>query len=280
MQNRLFLSLSSQRRLGSGAKNSVSGLGSGSRIKSGMTASLFLISTILSGCSSTLDKLDEVGKPPRMAEVSNPTEKAAYQPMTWPVPENAPPPKQYANSLWQPGARAFFRDQRAARVGDILRVNVKIGDKAEVDNATERKRDTSDSLAAPAVFGLEKRIFGFLPGEADPSKLSSITGATDSKGNGSVKRKETIETQVAALITQVLPNGNFVIDGSQEVRINFEIREISVKGVVRPEDIKSDNTIDSSQIAESRITYGGRGQLTDMQQPRWGNQVIETLSPF
>lgn len=239
-----------------------------------------LLCIIASGCTSTLDKLEEIGKPPRLADVANPTEQPAYQPITWPMPENAPPPKQYANSLWQPGARAFFRDQRAARVGDILRVNIKIEDKAEVDNATDRQRDSTDKLAAPTVFGLQNKLFKSLPGVADPADLLSVTGATNSKGTGSVKRKEKIETQVAALITQVLPNGNFVIDGKQEMRINFEIREISVKGVVRPEDIKSDNTIDSSQIAESRITYGGRGQLTDMQQPRWGHQVVETLSPF
>ena len=242
--------------------------------------SVLLLSSMLAGCTSTLDKLEDIGKPPKMAAVSNPTEQASYKPMTWPMPETAPPPKQYANSLWQPGARAFFRDQRAARVGDILRVNVKIEDKAEVDNATERKRDTNDSLAAPTVFGFENKMLGLLPNRADPSKLMDVTGATSSKGNGTVKRKEKIETQIAALITQVLPNGNFVIDGSQEIRINFEVREVSVKGVVRPEDIKSDNTVDSSQIAESRITYGGRGQLSDMQQPTCGNQLVETLAPF
>jgi len=241
---------------------------------------LLMVSSALAGCSSTLDKLEDVGKQPKMAEVANPTEQASYKPLTWPMPENSPPPKQYANSLWQPGARAFFRDQRAARVGDILRVNVKVEDKAEIDNKTERKRDTDDSIAAPVVFGLENRIAGFLPGKANPANLMNVTGATSSKGDGKIKRKETIETQVAALITQVLPNGNFVIDGHQEVRINFEIREVSVKGVVRPQDINSDNTIESNQIAEARITYGGRGQITDVQQPRWGHQVIETLSPF
>jgi len=241
---------------------------------------VLLFSGLLAGCTNTLDKLDQVGKQPKLSEINNPTEDHSYQPVTWPMPENAPPPKQYANSLWQPGARAFFRDQRAARVGDILRVNVKIEDKAELDNATEGSRNGTDSLAAPAVFGLQSKIFKAIPGVADPSKLVDITGATDNKGSGTVKRKEKIETQIAALITQVLPNGNFVIDGQQEMRVNYEIREISVKGVVRPQDIKSDNTIDSTQIAESRITYGGRGQLSDMQQPRWGHQVIETLSPF
>ncbi|MEZ5690832.1 MAG: flagellar basal body L-ring protein FlgH [Rickettsiales bacterium] len=235
---------------------------------------------ILPSCSSTLDKLDGIGNPPKMAEVVDPTIKPDYKPMSWPMPEVAPPQKQYANSLWQPGARAFFRDQRASRVGDILRVNIKIEDKAELDNETERDRDTSDSLAAPNVFGVENKLFSLIPGKADVSKLLSINGATNSKGLGSIKRKEKIETQIAALITQVLPNGNFVIDGKQEVRVNFEIREVSIKGVVRPEDIGSDNTIDSTQIAESRISYGGRGQITDMQQPRWGNQAVEILAPF
>jgi len=241
---------------------------------------VLLFSTLLSGCSSTLDKLDEIGKPPKLADINNPTEHANYQPVTWPMPETAPPAKQYANSLWQTGARAFFRDQRASRVGDILRVNVKIEDKAELDNETESKRDNTGSIAAPTVFGLENKMLGLLPERANATKLLSVTGAADNKGTGSVKRKETITTQVAALITQVLPNGNYVIDGKQEMRINYEIREVSVKGVVRPEDIKSDNSIDSTQIAESRISYGGHGQISDVQQPRWGHQVIETLSPF
>lgn len=241
---------------------------------------LLALCTLLPACSSTLDRLENVGKPPVISQVQDPTQAPSYQPMTWPLPEERPPGRQYSNSLWQPGARAFFRDQRANRVGDILRVKISIKDQAQVDNETERKRDGSESVGMPSVFGLEKKLFGFLPGKADPATLVAANSKTNTKGTGSIKRQDTVNTQVAAIVTQVLPNGNFVIDGRQEIRVNFELREVSVKGVVRPQDINSDNTIDSTQIAEARIIYGGKGQLTDVQQPRWGAQVVDAIAPF
>jgi flagellar L-ring protein precursor FlgH len=239
-----------------------------------------LLGSSLSACTSTLNKLDEVGAPPKFAQVANPNEKPGYQPMSWPLPEAQPAPKQYANSLWQPGARAFFRDQRAARVGDILRVNIKFEDKAELNNETNSDRTASESIAAPTVFGLETKLFKRIPGKQDPANLADLASKANKAGTGDIKRKEKIETQVAAAITQVLPNGNFAISGSQEIRVNAELRQIAIQGVVRPQDIKSDNTIDLSQIAEARVNYGGRGTLSDVQQPRWGHQVIDALSPF
>ncbi|NBX03031.1 MAG: flagellar basal body L-ring protein FlgH [Alphaproteobacteria bacterium] len=236
---------------------------------------------LLSGCSSTLDKLDNIGKAPPLEKVANPAEAPTYEKLSWPMPENAPPERQYAGSLWQPGSRAFFRDQRAARVGDILRVNIKIKDKAQFNNETEGKRDSSDTAAAPSLLGFANKLKHFTPiATPDPTNLVDITGARNNKGTGKIKRDETIETQVAALITQVLPNGNLVVDGKQEINVNFEVREVSVRGVVRPQDIKSDNSVDSTQIAEARIVYGGRGQLTDVQQGRWGQQAIDAISPF
>ncbi len=236
----------------------------------------FLLSA-LTGCGSTLDRMEVIGKQPKMSEVSDPTTKPDYKPMTWPLPKEPPPGVKQDNSLWQPGARAFFRDQRAARVGDILRVNIKINDTAVVDNESERKRDSTDSVTNGALFGLGALIPGKNKKQSD---LLEATGNTDSKGTGTIRRQDQVTTQVAVLVMQVLPNRNLVINGKQEVRVNYDIREVSVQGVIRPEDINSDNTIDSTQIAEARIIYGGRGQMMDVQQPRWGSQFFDVVSPF
>ncbi len=245
-------------------------------------ATLCLASTMLSGCDRVLTKLENVGEQPKLSGIANPKEAANYKPMTWPMPENTPPTKQYANSLWQPGARAFFRDQRAARVGDIVKVNIKINDQAVMNNETEGKRQAKDQATMSKVFGMEQKLLDILPNNkgGDPTSVLNTSGNVNNKGTGSIRRQDQIQTQVAAIVTQVLSNGNLVIDGKQEIRINFEVREVAVKGVVRPQDILADNSIDSTQIAEARIIYGGRGQLTEMQQPRWGEQVMEELAPF
>jgi flagellar L-ring protein precursor FlgH len=235
----------------------------------------------LTGCTSLFDKLGNIGNPPPLAKVKDPTVEAGYKPITWPLPESPPPPKPQANSLWQPGARTFFRDGRAARVGDILRIKINITDQAEFDNNTTSNRTSQENIAAPAFFGLEKKLSTLpLPATPNAASLANINGSNNYQGNVTAKRKETVQTQVAAMITQVLPNGNFVISGKQEFLMNYDIREVSIKGVIRPQDIDSSNTIDSTQIAEARITYGGRGQNMDAQQRRWGSQAIEAISPF
>ncbi len=232
----------------------------------------------VSGCAGTVDRLERVGERPGMTAVGNPQTAPDYKPLSWPLPNPEAQTIRSANSLWQPGSRGFFRDQRAARVGDILRVNVAVADQAKMDNRTDRQRDTSETAAAPAALGLEVP-FRKLTG-ATPANLLDINGSTQTNSNGRIDRKETINTQIAALVTQVLPNGNLVIEGSQEILVNYEIREVSIAGVIRPEDINSDNTIESSQIAQARIVYSGRGQVSDIQQPRWGQQVMDILSPF
>jgi flagellar L-ring protein precursor FlgH len=231
----------------------------------------------LAGCSAA-DRLSEVGKPPSLSAIQDPTAQAGYKPVSLPMP--APPPAAYApNSLWKQGARTFFKDQRAHQVGDILTVKVTISDKAEFDNETTRKRSGSDSAS---VGGLPAYLLGkaVLPASVATSDIASTDSASSSTGSGKATRSETLETNIAGVVTQILPNGNLVVEGRQEVRVNFEKRELIVAGIIRPEDIAADNTIDSAKIAEARISYGGKGQLTDMQQPRYGQQVLDVLLPF
>jgi len=183
------------------------------------------------------------------------------------------------NSLFSTDARGFFKDQRAHKVGDILTVIVTIDDSAQISNATSRKQTSDNAANVGTTLG---SLFGTkVPGvDLDPTGGISTGSTTTDGGTGTVNRNENITTNVAVVVTQTLPNGNLVIEGHQEVRVNFEIRDLVVAGVVRPEDIQSDNTIPSEKIAEARISYGGRGQITDIQQPRYGQQIADAILPF
>lgn len=235
---------------------------------------------VLASCSSTLDRLEAVGKPPAMQQIQNPVQQASYQPLTWPTPIEPYAPPRGANSLWQTGSKSFFKDQRASRVGDILTVMIDINDEADLTNNTDKSRNTQETLAAPRFLGLEEKLLKVLPGDPQLSDFLNITGSSANSGDGTIAREEEINLKLAAIVTQVLPNGNLVIHGTQEVRVNYEMRQVNIDGVIRPEDISSSNTINSDQIAEARVSYGGKGQLSDVQQPRLGTQVIDILSPF
>ena len=167
-----------------------------------------------------------------------------------------------------------------ARIGDILTVNITIEDKAEINNETSRSRDNSENADITNILGYESSLKKVLPGAYDPTTAVGIGSNSSSTGRGSVNRKETIKLEIAAIVSQILPNGNLVITGSQEVRVNYEVRVLTISGVVRPEDISAINTIQHSQIAEARISYGGRGQITDVQQPRYGQQIFDIIFPL
>ncbi len=187
---------------------------------------------------------------------------------------------QQANSLWRPGSRAFFKDQRANRIGDLLTVVVQISDKANLSNSTSTSRSASEDADITNLAGIESQFSKILPNAVDPASMASLGSEHSVAGTGAVSRNETIEMEIAAIVTQVLPNGNMVISGRQEVRVNFESRDLFVTGVVRPEDISSGNTIESSKIAEARVAYGGRGHLSDVQQARYGQQLFDIVFPF
>jgi len=234
--------------------------------------------TALSGCN-LFSRLSEVGSEPSLTSIRNPATLHGNQPVQMPMP--APVEAvHHPNSLWRPGSRAFFKDQRANQVGDILTVNIEIDDSASLNNSTTRSRDAGESAALSAFLGYESLLSDIFPDAVNPDNLVNLDSDSNSTGTGAVQRQEDIEFDLAAIVTQVLPNGNLVIGGRQEVRVNYEVRQIQVAGIVRPEDIRSNNTIPFEKVAEARIAYGGRGQLSDLQQPRYGQQIFDILWPF
>lgn len=237
-------------------------------------ALLILAGTSLTACN-TVDRLNAIGEPPRQAAIVDPTQTQGYQPISMPMPVKADFPRQ-GNSLWTGAQQGFFKDQRAKTVGDIMTVIIDIDDKGKMENTSDRSRSTNESAGMPSLLGLESK----LPASINPSNLVSGTSTSSYKGDGGTDRKEKIEMKLAATVTQVLPNGNLVIQGRQEVRVNYENRILQLAGVVRPQDVSVGNTISYDQIAEARIAYGGKGQITDVQQPRNGAQLLDILFPF
>jgi flagellar L-ring protein FlgH len=193
---------------------------------------------------------------------------------------NVPPlPPANRGALWRPGSKTFFRDPRARSIGDLLTVAVNLQEQAEFANQTALTRTTANSMSIPAQSGLGSWLSHLLPGiVTDP--LVAASGNDSTQGQGDIKRSENIVVNVAATVLRVLPNNNLEIAGSQEIRLNNEMREMQIRGVVRPEDIGSDNTISSDRIAEARIAYGGRGISSDLQRPTWGQDVLNRVAPF
>jgi len=192
---------------------------------------------MLAGCN-TLERLANMGKEPPMSEIQNPTHDPNYRTVSLPMPAPETPNK-LPNSLWRPGSRSFFKDLRASEVGDIVTVVVSIDDKAELDNATTRTRDTAEDASASALLGYQDALNDILPEAVDPTNLLDVDSDSAYTGDGLIDREEEIDLKLAAVVTQVLPNGNLVIQGRQEVRVNYEVRELTVMGIIRPQDVNS-----------------------------------------
>ncbi|WP_158965222.1 flagellar basal body L-ring protein FlgH [Chachezhania sediminis] len=240
-----------------------------------VTLSALALATGLAGCG----RMDHFGKPPSFTPNTNSAEHVAM--LSAGLPRNTQPrsPTQQA-SLWNHGPESLLGDRRAVQKGDILTVVIEIDEKAEISNDTNRSRSGSESMGVPDFFGVPQRIDRHLPEGASMANAVGINSDSATNGKGSVKRNEKLELKVAATVIDVLPNGILSIAGSQEVRVNFEMRELLVTGFVRPEDISRLNQITYDKIASARISYGGRGQITDVQQPRYGQQVLDMILPF
>ncbi len=228
----------------------------------------------LAACSSVHDAVST----PQMSAIAYPA-KLIPSEQTVMVASDSPRPAS-PNSLWRNGARAFFHDQRASHVGDILTVNININDNAKLQNETVANRKGSNTLGVPNLLGFESTLGRLLPKAFNPASAISTNSSTQSDGQSSVNRSEAISLTIAAVVTQVLPNGNLVIQGRQEVRTNQELRELTIAGIVRPEDITSTNTIQHTQIAEARVSYGGKGQLSTVQGVPAGQALLNKFAPF
>jgi flagellar L-ring protein precursor FlgH len=226
------------------------------------------------------DAARRAASPPVLDSVGDPTSLAGETFRTMPQPAMVTQTAGAPNSLWRPGARTFFNDQRAQTVGDILTVDIAIEDSAAVTNTSSRARSGETAVGVTNFLGLENLPGQFLPGDFDPNALIGGNSTSTARGTGSVNRQEAIQMTIAAVIVDILPNGNLVIAGRQQVMINAELRELTVSGVIRPEDIAANNTIRHDQIAEARIAYGGRGQISAVQRPRLGQRVADAISPW
>ena len=235
---------------------------------------------LVSACNG---QIDSIGRPPPM------TAPGAAQPVIEPpVPERvALRPRtperidtRVSGSLWRSGPKSLFGDRRAKEIGDILTVTIEIADTAEISNTTTRARSGSDDVSVTAAYGLTQLADKVLSGGNTLNPGVAAEGSQNSSGNGQISREEEITLRLAATVVNVLPNGHLVIRGSQEVRVNFELRDLQIAGIVRPADISRQNVITYDKIADARIAYGGRGQITDLQQPRYGQQVVDLISPF
>lgn len=240
-----------------------------------LRASLSVLMAI-AGCSSV-----PVGKAPEMSAILASQDHTAMTTYSLPITldRSSHYPAQTA-SLWTGDRGSLLGDHRAMQRGDILTVVIEIDDKAEISNSTDRSRTAAQQMAVPQLLGLPQRIDRRLPEGTDLANAVGVNSSSSSAGDGSVRRNERLTLRVAATVMDVLPNGVLSIKGQQEVRVNFELRELLVSGFVRPADVTRQNEITYDKIASARISYGGRGQITDMQQPRYGQQAIEAILPF
>jgi flagellar L-ring protein precursor FlgH len=248
------------------------------RIALARLAALAAMTMSLAACDA-MTRVSEIGAAPALTTIQDPQKQPGYRPVSLPMPTPMSAERR-PNSLWQAGTRAFFKDQRANQIGDILTVIIDISEQAKLSNSTTKNRDNAENAGITNAMGFESMLQKILPHDASTANLLGASSTAKQAGTGTINRTDQVKLNVAMLVNQVLPNGNLVVIGHQEMRVNFEVRELQITGVIRPQDISATNTIPLEKIAEARVSYGGRGQLMDAQQARYGQQLFDIISPF
>lgn len=239
---------------------------------------LMILPLFLSGCNLA-EKLATVGQTPELSQIQDPTLQPGYQPISMPMPE-ARASERRVNSLWENGSRAFFKDQRARSVGDIVTIEVDFNDQQSMEMTPNISQNSKLNSSFGAVFGLEKQIARLLPKNMDLPNVLNMSNAPNMSGSGKYDVSDKLKFKISSVITQILPNGNMVIEGRREMRLNNEVREIVLRGVIRREDVSAGNTVKGEKVAEARLSVGGRGDLSDVNSAPWFHQLVNKVSPF
>lgn len=237
-----------------------------------------ILVVLLTGCN-VFQEMSNVGEPPEMRRIENPVLIKGYKPVSMPMPA----PKESAshiNSLWQEGSRAFFKDQRASKVGDVVTVDIKFESEAKIDSTFQIARTSSQSLAIPNMYGYEKYLGNVFPSAVNKNALVTVGSSPSVNALGKRDSKDKMDVKIAATIIQILPNGNMVIQGRRELRISGEVKTLELRGIIRREDIIAGNRIKYSKIAEARISDVTKGEMSDLNQPAWGQEILDKLEPF
>ncbi len=242
--------------------------------------SRLVIQTLCLGLTvAACGRVQQIGQVPQMSE---PHATAEFQAMAEPVVplSDMPARPDSSASLWAGQQMSLVGDRRARARGDILTVVIEIDDRAEIQNSSGRSRAASEKVGIPSMMGIPQRIDELLPEGASMDELAEAKSASTFKGQGNISRRDKLTLRVAATVIETLPNGVLHIQGTQEVRVNFEVRELTVSGFVRPSDISRENEVAYDRIAGARISYGGHGQISDAQQPRYGQQLADIVLPY
>lgn len=235
---------------------------------------LLLSCAFLAGCGN----LGQIGRAPEFSPLeANSEHNAMYSSLPETVDDRGPTEQ---SSLWTAQRNSLLGDHRASMRGDILTVVVQINDQATLNDSTGRSRTGTEKMGVPSLFGIPQRLDAVLPTGATSASLVSTSSSSAFSGTGNVARNEKVTLRLAATVVEELPNGVLRIEGQQQVRVNNELRDLVVSGYVRPDDISRQNEITYDKIADAQISYGGRGQLTDVQQPAYGQQIADQILPF
>ncbi|HLH48776.1 MAG TPA: flagellar basal body L-ring protein FlgH [Roseiarcus sp.] len=240
------------------------------RLQHAFFVAIGLLGSALAGCAGNSEFMREPTLSPVGSGLTSPTSSVVEN-----VPPMPPAPRSNSQSMFTASAADLYSDQRITKVGDIITVVISINDKATFGNTTDRSQSAKVGWETDWNYSN-----GSSASSTPPTLTADVNSTSSTQGQGNIDRSEQIQVSVAAVVTEVLPNGNLVISGSQEVRVNYELRQLTVAGIVRPWDISRNNTISYDRIAEARVSYGGRGRLMDVQQPNWGQQVWDRFKPF